>query len=156
MIPLLVFSHYKIHLIILFLLFCFFFFFFGDNYDLSSAAYLTCQRDVGSSVGLTHTRSVHWPYLCTETHAHSMTFHEENTPGVNSASHLSILLRVSIIHLDRNTFLVILYTFFAPPSASLSLSTCPSPYLCLDRSLSRHWNTNQDFLVVGTGSLVKD
>lgn len=110
-------------------------------------------------VELTHTRSDHWPYLCMETHTY-WDLMRKNTPCVNVANCLSILLRdshcshMSIIHVHRNTFLVILWSLFYP---SLSPSLSPAPlYLCLNRSLSRHQDTNQEFLAVGTGSLVKE
>lgn len=53
---------------------------------------------------------------------------------------------------QKYIFLIIFSTFmFLPPI--LSTSQTPSRYPCLDRSLSSHQDTNQDFPAAGPGSL---
>lgn len=150
-------SVHKIHLIILFFPIYWFAF---DTYDLSSASYLSCQRDVGSKVLLTHTRSVQRPYLRMETHTHTHKFYyiswgkhawcQLSQPSVHPA--------VWVSNPPGRKHIFGYFVLFLCPSLHLSPSPyiCPSLYLHLDRSLSRHWDTNQDFLAVGTGSLVKE
>ena len=105
-----------------------------------------------------------WSYLQhqhTHTHAHLKreTFRASNQSTVKSAcGGIARIVNNSDTcrHAQKYIFFVIFLLFFFCPPLHLSPPPSSSLHLYLDRSLSSHQDTNQDFPAAGPGSLVKE